>query len=71
MEGFLVRSWVSIRRLLWLVAWAFWWLNESNDVFTDGASPGLMSAKLIMPVTVSSTELPVRRACSVNPLPKA
>lgn len=26
-EAFLVRSWVSIRRLLWLVAWAFWWLN--------------------------------------------
>jgi hypothetical protein len=27
-EEFLVRSWVSIRRLLWLVAWAFWWLNS-------------------------------------------
>lgn len=26
-EEFLVRSWVSIRRLLWLVAWAFFWLN--------------------------------------------
>jgi hypothetical protein len=26
-EAFLVRSWMSIRRLLWLVAWAFWWLN--------------------------------------------
>jgi hypothetical protein len=26
-EGFLVRSWTAIRRLLWLVAWAFWWLN--------------------------------------------
>lgn len=26
-EDFLVRSWMSIRRLLWLVAWAFWWLN--------------------------------------------
>ena len=25
--SFLVRSWRSIRRLLWLVAWAFWWLN--------------------------------------------
>ena len=22
-----MRSWVAIRRLLWLVAWAFWWLN--------------------------------------------
>jgi len=26
-ERFLVRSWMSICRLLWLVAWAFWWLN--------------------------------------------
>jgi hypothetical protein len=33
-EGFLVRSWASIRRLLWLVAWAFWWLNLwGDDVF--------------------------------------
>jgi len=27
LEQFLVRRWMSIRRLLWLVAWAFWWLN--------------------------------------------
>lgn len=27
LEAFLVRSWMSIRRLVWLVAWAFWWLN--------------------------------------------
>lgn len=27
LEGFLVRSWRSIRRLLWLVAWSFFWLN--------------------------------------------
>ena len=27
LEQFLVRSWMSIRRLLWLVAWAFFWLN--------------------------------------------
>jgi hypothetical protein len=30
-EQFLVRSWMSIRRLLWLVAWAFWWLNLWGD----------------------------------------
>jgi hypothetical protein len=30
-EQFLVRSWVAIRRLLWLVAWAFWWLNLWGD----------------------------------------
>lgn len=27
LESFLVRSWMSLRRLLWLVAWAFFWLN--------------------------------------------
>jgi hypothetical protein len=27
LEEFLVRWWMSIRRLLWLVAWAFFWLN--------------------------------------------
>ncbi len=27
LESFLVRSWVALRRLLWLVAWSFWWLN--------------------------------------------
>jgi hypothetical protein len=27
LESFLVRSWRSIRRLVCLVAWAFWWLN--------------------------------------------
>jgi hypothetical protein len=27
LEDFLVRSWMSLRRLLWLVAWVFFWLN--------------------------------------------
>jgi hypothetical protein len=27
LEEFLVRSWRSIRRLLWLAAWVFLWLN--------------------------------------------
>jgi hypothetical protein len=27
LESFLVRSWMSLRRLLWLVAWTFFWLN--------------------------------------------
>ena len=31
LELFLVRSWRSIRRLLWLVAVAFWWLNLWGD----------------------------------------
>ena len=36
LELFLVRSWRSIRRLLWLVAWAFWWLNLlGNEDFRE------------------------------------
>ncbi len=31
LESFLVRTWRAIRRLLWLVAWAFWWLNLWDD----------------------------------------
>jgi hypothetical protein len=31
LEQFLVRSWCAIRRLLWLVAWVFWWLNLWGD----------------------------------------
>lgn len=27
LESFLVRSWMSLRRLVWLVAWTFFWLN--------------------------------------------
>ena len=27
LESFLVRSWISLRRLVWLVAWTFFWLN--------------------------------------------
>jgi hypothetical protein len=27
LEGFLVRTWMALRRLLWLVGLAFWWLN--------------------------------------------
>jgi hypothetical protein len=27
LEAFLTRSWRALRRLLWLVGWAFWWLN--------------------------------------------
>ena len=36
LEQFLVRSWLAIRRLLWLVAWAFWWLNLwGSDEFRE------------------------------------
>lgn len=31
-EKFLVRTWRALRRLLWLVAWSFWWLNLWGEV---------------------------------------
>ena len=31
LEAFLVRTWCAIRRLLWLVAFAFFWLNLWGD----------------------------------------
>lgn len=42
-EEFLVRSWVSIRRLLWLVAWAFWWLNLWGADSFERLRAGLMA----------------------------
>lgn len=42
-EGFLVRSWMSIRRLLWLVAWAFWWLNLWGEASFDRLRAVLMN----------------------------
>lgn len=42
-EGFLVRSWRSIRRLLCLVAWAFWWLNLWGEKQFDELREWLMN----------------------------
>jgi Transposase DDE domain len=36
LEAFLVRTWRALRRLLWLVAWSFWWLNLWGE---DGFAP--------------------------------
>ena len=35
LESFLVRSWMAIRRLLWLVGIAFWWLNLWGETSWD------------------------------------
>lgn len=43
LEKFLVRSWVSIRRLLWLVAWAFWWLNLWGETPFERLRDALMN----------------------------
>jgi hypothetical protein len=53
LEQFLVRTWCAIRRLLWLVAWAFWWLNAWGDERFDRLRQTLMnhSWRLKKPVT--------------------
>ncbi len=43
LEQFLVRSWCAIRRLLCLVAWAFWWLNLWGDERFDRLRHDLMT----------------------------
>jgi hypothetical protein len=43
LELFLVRTWCAIRRLLWLVAWAFWWLNLWGDDRFDRLRRALMN----------------------------
>jgi hypothetical protein len=45
LEAFLVRSWRSLQRLLWLVGWAFYWLNLWG---TEGYGP-LLEALLTHP----------------------
>ena len=43
LEQFLVRTWCAIRRLLWLVAWAFWWLNLWGEDRFDKLRHALMN----------------------------
>lgn len=43
LEQFLVRTWMAIRRLLWLVAWAFWWLNLWDDETFDPFREAVMN----------------------------
>jgi hypothetical protein len=42
-EQFLVRTWRALRRLLWLVAWAFWWLNLWGEESFTPLREALMS----------------------------
>jgi hypothetical protein len=51
-EGFLVRSWRSIRRLFWLVAWAFWWLNLWGEKQFDSLRQALMKHPWRLPKPV-------------------
>lgn len=52
-EAFLVRSWVSIRRLLWLVAWAFWWLNLWGEESFERWREALMNHPWRLPQEVT------------------
>ena len=53
LEQFLVRTWSAIRRLLWLVAWAFWWLNLWGDERFDALRHALMNHSWRLKKTVT------------------
>ena len=52
-EAFLVRSWVAIRRLLWLVAWAFGWLNLWGEESFERFRLALMNHPWLLPKKVT------------------
>jgi hypothetical protein len=53
LEGFLVRSWKSIRRLLWLVAMAFFWLNLWGEEGYDRLRQALIDHPWRLPKEVT------------------
>ncbi len=53
LEDFLVRSWMSIRRLLWLVAWAFYWLNLWGEPRYDRLRQALLDHPWRLPKEVT------------------
>jgi DDE family transposase len=53
LELFLVRTWRAIRRLLWLVAWAFWWLNLWDDESFHPLRDAVMNHPLRLRKTVT------------------
>jgi hypothetical protein len=53
LEQFLVRSWRSIRRLPWLVAWAFWWLNLWGEGRFDRLRAALLRHPWRLPKVVT------------------
>jgi hypothetical protein len=53
LENFLVRSWRSIRRLLWLVAWVFFWLNLWGEERYDRLRQALLDHPWRLPKEVT------------------
>jgi hypothetical protein len=53
-ELFLIRSWRAIRRLLWLTAWAFWWLNLWGEERFDRLRNALIKHPWRLPQRVTS-----------------
>jgi hypothetical protein len=53
LELFLVRQWRSIRRLLWLVGWAFWWLNDWGEAKFDELRAALLCHPWRLPKDVT------------------
>jgi hypothetical protein len=71
-EQFLVRSWRAIRRLLWLVAWAFWWLNLWGEDGFEQLRDALMKHpwRLKKPVTYLFDWIATMLRLLLHPRPK-
>jgi hypothetical protein len=52
-EAFLTRSWRALRRLLWLTAWAFWWLNLWGEARFDELRERLLNHPWRLPKRVT------------------
>jgi hypothetical protein len=53
LESFLVRTWMSLRRLLWLVAWTFFWLNLWAESRFDRLREALLNHPWRLPKEVT------------------
>lgn len=53
LEHFLVRSWISLRRLLWFVAWTFFWLNLWGEPRFDRLREALLNHPWRLPKEVT------------------
>lgn len=53
LESFLVRTWTSLRRLLWLVAWCFFWLNLWGEAAFDRLREALLNHPWRLPKEVT------------------
>lgn len=72
-EWFLVRSWRAIRRLLWLIGWAFFWLNLWGETHFDHLREALLKHPWRLPKrqTYVFNWIAVMLGKLLHPIPRA